>query len=107
MVELLHLSPKLTQGTVDQLPLEVASLIQRFHSVFDTPSDLPPRRSCDHLIPLVAGATPVHARQYRYALTLKTEIEKQVSDMLAVGIIQSSTSAFSSPVLLVKKKDGT
>jgi hypothetical protein len=65
---------------------------------------MPPRRSCDHSIPLVPGAIPVHARHYIYALALKTEIEKQVSDMLAAGIIQPSTNAFSSLVLLVKKK---
>jgi hypothetical protein len=75
--------------------------------VFDIPSDLSPRRSCDHSIPLVLGAIPVHARHYICALALKTEIEKQVSDMLAAGIIQPSTNAFSSLVLLVKKKDGT
>jgi hypothetical protein len=42
-----------------------------------------------------------------YAPVLKTEIEQQVQDMLKQGLIQPSTSPFSSPMLLVKKKDGS
>ncbi|KAE8676919.1 hypothetical protein F3Y22_tig00111569pilonHSYRG00069 [Hibiscus syriacus] len=42
-----------------------------------------------------------------YAYFQKSEIENQVQDMLSAGLIQPSTSPFSSPVLLVKKKDGT
>lgn len=52
-------------------------------------------------------ATPVNLRPYRFNPALKDEIEKQIFDMLKSGVIQPSHSAFSSPALLVKKKDGT
>lgn len=53
------------------------------------------------------GAQPFHIRPYRYPPVLKTEIERQVQEMLSQGLIQPSTSPFSSPVLLVKKKDNS
>lgn len=83
----------------------VQSLLDEFAEVFAERSDLPPRRACDHKIPLIPGAQPVSVRPYRYAPALKDEIERQVSEMLQSGLIQPSTSAFSSPVLLVRKKD--
>jgi hypothetical protein len=55
---------------------------------------------------LIPGATPVQVRPYRYPPSVKDEIEHQVAKMLQSGIIQPSTSPFSSAVLLVKKKDG-
>lgn len=36
----------------------------------------------------------------------KAKIEKHVQEMLNLKVIQPSTSLFSSPFLLVKKKDG-
>jgi hypothetical protein len=88
-------------------PSAVSDLLAEFPSVTTPPDSLPPRRQCDHVIPLVEGARPVSIRPYRYPPALKDEIEAQVATMLKQGIIQHSSSPFNSPVLLVRKKDGS
>jgi tRNA A37 N6-isopentenylltransferase MiaA len=49
----------------------------------------------------------VAVRPYRYPQLLKDKIERQCEDMLQQGIIRECTSAYSSPVLLVKKADNS
>lgn len=71
------------------------------------PIGLPPKRACDHKIPLMLGAQPVNIRAYYLKPELKTEVECQIAEMLKAGFIQKSSSPFSSPIILVKKKDGT
>ena len=80
--------------------------MHEFECIFQEPKHLPPLREIDHHINLKEGP-PVNVRPYRYAYFQKAEIEKQVNEMLKSGLIRPSTSPFSSPVLLVKKKDGT
>ena len=87
------------------IPTIVHPLLQEFQELFSEPTELPPKRTCDHHIPLIEGAKPVNLRPYRYKPALKDEIEKQVTEMLKTGVIQPSHSPFSSPALLVKKKD--
>lgn len=82
-------------------------MLIQYDQIFQEPDRLLPSRSYDHHIPLVPGAQQVNARPYRYPPLQKTEIERQVQDMLKSGNIHHSVSPFASPVLLVKKKDGT
>ncbi|CAM8926575.1 unnamed protein product [Rhodiola kirilowii] len=85
----------------------LVQLLSEYQSVFQAPHGLPPVRSTDHAIPLLAGTNPVTVRPYRYPHYQKTEIEAMIRNMLDEGIIRPSHSPFSSPVLLVKKKDGS
>jgi hypothetical protein len=78
-------------------------LLQSFASLFDTPTALPPPRDRQHLIHLIPRTAPVAVRPYRYAHLQKEELECQCAVMLTQGVIRPSSSAFSAPVLLVKK----
>lgn len=82
-------------------------LVTEFDDLFQEPMSLPPLRQCDHWISLLRGTAPVVVCPYRYPHRQKDEIEKQCNQMLQQGLIQPSKSPFSSPVLLVSKKDGS
>lgn len=92
-----------------ELPVhpEMKQLIEEFSYLFQEPKQLPLARAIDHHINLKDGIDPANVRPYRYAHFQKAKIERQVQDMLQLGLMRSSNSPFSSPALLVKKNDGT
>jgi hypothetical protein len=89
------------------LPTAINTLLQSYNDIFKEPTSLPPQRTYDHAIPLIPGSIPINTRPYHYSPHHKTEIERQVQDLLQSGLIAHSHSPFASPVLLVKKKDGS
>lgn len=86
---------------------EISTILHKFAGVFTTPTGLPPHRTQDHHIHLLPQTQPVNVRPYRYPQYQKDIMTSMIKDMLSDGIIQPSTSPFSSPVLLVRKKDGS
>ncbi|KAH9704605.1 hypothetical protein KPL70_011534 [Citrus sinensis] len=90
---------------LSKMASDMQSLLEEYSTLFQEPTHLPPSREIEHNITLKEGIEPVNVRPYRYAHFQKDEIERQVNKMLNSGLIQPSTSPFSSLVLLVKKKD--
>lgn len=84
---------------------ELNSLLIEFQDVLSEPTSLPPKRKHDHHIYLKLGVEACSVRPYRYPAIQKDVMEQLVSEMLEAGVIQHSKSLFSSPVVLVKKKD--
>lgn len=95
--------------TVDEseVPSGLTHILSSYNDVFEEPKSLPPLRPAGHKIPLKKGTEPIHVKPYRYPYIQKNEIEKITKEMLSSGVIRPSVSPYSSPVLLVKKKDQT
>ncbi|MCH90301.1 hypothetical protein A2U01_0011214, partial [Trifolium medium] len=102
-IQLLSLTTVTTQDPIHHP--EIPHLLEKYHHLFELPTTLPPPRSTDHRIILTEGENRVNVRPYRYPQFQKWEIENQIKVMLEQGFIQQSSSAFSSPILLVRKKD--
>ena len=84
-------------------------LLREFSDVFPDrlPSCLPPSRGIEHEIELQFGSRPFHRPCYKMSMAELDAMKQQIDEMLEQGFIQKSKSAFASPAIMVKKKDGT
>lgn len=96
------------EGMVQQSePKAIRKLLQQYKEVFEEPNSLPPTHEVDHRIPIEPGAKPISIRPYRYPYFQKAEMERLMAKIQTTGVIRDSWSPYSSPVLSVKKKDGS
>lgn len=88
--------------------LKITELVEEYGDILREPASLPPyKENHDHKITLAEGSNPVNQKPYRYAVYQKEKIDKMVKELLDVGTVQPSSSAYASHVVLVKKKDNT
>lgn len=91
----------------DAQKAELSAVLHKHYKVFQEMQWLPPPRDKEHRITVKEGVDPVNVRPYRYPYFMKEELERQVADMIKARLIRPSTNPFSSPVILVKKKESS
>lgn len=82
-------------------------LFEKYADVFSwRPGDIGQTNLTRHKID-TGDASPIKQRPRRVPLKVRDQVEKQKEKMLQDGIIEESESPWCSPVVLVRKKDGT
>ncbi|GBL94207.1 Retrovirus-related Pol polyprotein from transposon 297 [Araneus ventricosus] len=90
---------------VKQLPSPILSLLSKYSHVFSKNKyDVGKIRIEPTRINLTSDL-PVSQRAYRTSATEEVEINKQVKNLLAAGLIKESNSCYSSPATLAYKRD--
>lgn len=59
------------------------------------------------MLPCLTLMSSLWKKQYQLSFSEKQELTKQVEVLIKQGFIKTSSKPFNSPVLFVKKKDGT
>ena len=82
-------------------------VMQEYKDIFTSPIVLPLHYQVKHSIDLIPSAPFPNGPVYRCLLLENEEIKCQIQELLQRGHIQPISSPCRSPIVLVKKKDGT
>ena len=83
---------------------EVRAQLTEFEDIFtDVPSIT---NAGEHTIKLTT-AKPITGKAYSLPLALRKTLEREIDSMLAMNVVEESSAAYASPVVMVKKPDGS
>lgn len=89
----------------DEEQKSIENICAKFPDIFHLPGDkLSTTSVYEQTIELKPHTTPIYTKQYRLPHAQKSELDKQIKNMLDTGIIEEARSPWSSPLLLVPKK---
>ncbi|KAK7091113.1 hypothetical protein V1264_008842 [Littorina saxatilis] len=97
-IEDVHLDPE-----TPELHIGIKEILKDNKEVI---TDLPRRTSLAECSMRLAHDEPVRVRQFPLPFTTRDIIAKEVDAMLKMGVIEPSVSPYSSPIVIVEKKDG-
>jgi len=83
---------------------EVRALLDQYTDIFTNVPSI--TNVSEHVIQLNL-TDPIKGRAYSLPHSLRETPNKEIDNMLAMGIIEKSTAAYASPVVMVEKTDGT
>lgn len=86
----------------------ITDLLVQYSTVFSTgDTDLGVTDLVTHEIPTLPNTQPIKQAPRRLGMEKDAEVDRQVKELLDKGLIEPADSAWSSPVVLVKKKDNS
>lgn len=92
---------------VDHLkPVEKQKLDEFIEQTFQ---NMPDKLGCTHIVEheIRTNSPPIKQRHYPLSPVLQKQVNQELDQMLKDGIIEPSNSPWASPIVLVKKPDGT
>ena len=94
----------INESLSDQQKSELRKLVQEYESIF---TDVPKQTNVIECEIQLTTNDPIRSRPYPVPQALKQTLKDEIRDMLSLGVIERSNSSYASPVVMVRKKDGS
>eukprot|EP00253_Pinus_taeda_P019644 PITA_19644 len=98
---------QLTKDGIEYIKANLEKVVSEYDILFQELKGLPPKREIVHDIHLQQDDPLPNIGMYRLSALENVEIKKQVHELLDKGFIRPRTSPCRSPIVLVRKKDGS
>ena len=90
----------------DEMQTKILTMLTKHEDVWTT-GRLGEITVMEHRITLETGTRPIRSMPYRQGPAMRTRAEAEIRKMRDAGVIEPATSEWSSPTVLVPKKDGS
>src|SRR5574338_502890 len=102
LYHLVDLEKDLSELTIEEIPI-----VNEYLDVFGEVKGVPHHRPVEFQINLIPGASPIIMKPYRMGPSELKELKNQLEELEGKGFIRPSNSCWGSPVVFVRKHDGT